>query len=151
MGRYLEWSDLAARYPFVDRVGTGASDVDSQFIAPAEAEVEGRLGAWYATPFSSNNVTAKDLAADVAYLRMGLLDNDKRQQMIGALNARFKRLTSGQETMVLVDGTIMTPSTEVAWSTGQKYTPTFEMDDPVFWSVDSSRLQDVEDDRGLLT
>jgi hypothetical protein len=147
MGRYIGWDFLAGRYPHVSRVGD-AKQVESYYIPYAEAELEGRLGVVYTTPFTGTNLTAKELAADLVYLRMAQFkDAEERGRFVGQINARMKRLLNGDEGLTLADGTVVYPSQEAVWSDNQGYHPAFGLDDPLDWTVDSDRLQDLEDDR----
>ncbi|HKJ88813.1 MAG TPA: hypothetical protein VKA48_09930 [Gammaproteobacteria bacterium] len=146
MGRYVDWAFVVSKYPRTERSGP-AEEINSFYIPYAEAELEGRLGPYFTTPFSDNNVTVKELAADLTYLRLGLMKDADHKRVKGEVDARIKRLIGGDEAMATIDGTIVQAGGEVVWSDTQGYHPIFGVDDPLDWNVDSSRLQDLEDDR----
>jgi hypothetical protein len=145
MGRYVDWDFLATRYPHVERAA-GADTVNSYHVPYAEAELDGRLASRYTVPFSSDNLTAKEIAADLVYLRLGLLKSEDRDAVRQEVDARISRLLRGDEVMASVGDTIQ-PSGEAVWSDNQGYSPMFDVDDPQNWEVSSERLDDIEDRR----
>ena len=78
MGRYCTSSDCIARYNRLSKIDSAQTEIDSHFISFAENELDGLLSPKFTVPFSSNNVTAKDLAIDLTYLRAGNLKFEER-------------------------------------------------------------------------
>lgn len=153
MGRYIDWEFLANMYPVVNRAQS-APEVNSFYIIYAEAEVDARLSNAFTVPFSSNNLTAKELACMGAYLRMGLLRDDQIGAFREEYQARFERILSGDEGMVSItdSGTAVTElvgdTVRSAFaSTTEDYHPVFGMGDVVDFEVDSSRLDAEERER----
>ncbi len=67
MGQIIAWKDATARYPELDKLpNVNAEQVQDRLVLYAEAAVHARLSSKYSVPFSSNNITARDLATDDA-------------------------------------------------------------------------------------
>lgn len=145
MGRYITYSDLAARYADIDRISS--ADVDSYHIVFAENELDGMLSSRFTVPFSSNNLTAKDLSMDLAYLRVGNFSIENRKILRDEVMARIERLKRGSEDMLLDDGTTLQTVGETVWSNTQDYHPVFGMHDSKWLSISSEQLEDEEDER----
>jgi len=146
MGRYIDWNDVAGRYPRISERG-GANEVGSAYIDYAEVEIEGRLTK-FTKPFSSNNLTVKDLAIDLTYAKMMTTrDSEKATEMRDILDARMTRLNSGEEDMMTSSGDILANDVSNVWCETEDYTPVFGMGDVTDFQVDSARLFDEEQDR----
>ena len=59
MAKYAQYDDVVNRYPRATKKG-GKEEMVA-FINVAENEIEGMFAGRYTLPFSSNNVTVKDL------------------------------------------------------------------------------------------
>jgi len=150
MGRYITWADIAARYPEIAKVG-GSVEVGSAHIPFAEAEVDGLLAGVYTTPFSSNNLTARDLSIDVAYLRSNALrDPDRVQPIVDRVDRMITDLRSGRMSMVTASGDTLYGSGApgaTMWSTTMGYHPVFGADETEMFTVDSAQILDEENAR----
>lgn len=143
------WDDLVARYNRVADVG-GAKQVNSAYLVYAEAELNSLLGSCFTVPFSDNNLTAKDLVIDLAYLRVLSFKADKMSDKFEKrIMDRIDGLKKGDIGMTLVDGTIIFSSGGAAGSavsSTQDFTPAFNMLDELDQRVDPDRIDDEYDD-----
>lgn len=149
MGRYATWSDCLIRYGDLSRVTSGdVNAAESSYIVHAENRVEARLASKYTVPFSSNNLTAKDLTIDMAYLMvMAVKDPEKTATLKELLDERFDNLLSGKEVMLTDAGVLSGFVGDTIWSTTQGYHPTFGVGDDLDFVVSSDRMWDEEDAR----
>jgi hypothetical protein len=148
MGRYINWADVVDRYPVMANVGD-AVKMDSTHIVPAESEVDARLAPVFTTPFSSDNVTAQDLAIQLVYLRAGYLKDDNWVNYKNYIDERFDRLTDGSEAMLTSSGSVLSSQdTTEAYHTHSNYKPIFDLTDVKSQEVDPD-LIDAENDKRL--
>lgn len=147
MGRYIEWDDVVLRYPNAGRSG-GSSEVGSVHITYAEAYLESRFSGYFTIPFSSNNLTAKDLSIDLTYLRIGNFGQKDRKIFRDEIEDRIKQIKLGNDQMITNSGDSLGSVGEAVYSPHQNYHPVFGMDDEFMFDVDSSQLIDEEDARG---
>ena len=125
MGRYIDTADLVERYREVGKE-IGFEEVSSAYIYYAEHDVDMHLGAVYTAPFSSNNLTAKDLSIDFAYVRMSRRARPKDAEAIhSALMKTIEKLTNGTLSMVTTSGDLLRPSLGAMDSTTKLYNPLF--------------------------
>jgi len=146
MGRYIEWDDVIHRYANAERSG-GASEVGSAFIAYAEAELDGMMTGFYSVPFSSNNLTAKDLSIDLTYLRIATFKDKQRKQFKDEIDKRINDLRVGNSSMLTTSGDVLNSVGEVAYSNTMNYEPVFGMGNVEDFHVDSGQLYDEEQAR----
>lgn len=149
MGIYCDYEDIVNRYKRVVDVGDSAL-VEDSYLLPAEAELNARLGVAYTVPFSNNNVTAKDLAIDLTYLKViQYKEIDRADRMMNLLDKRFNALLDGSHQMITTSGDVISPTTQLGafGSTTEDYHPVFGMDDPEYLRVSSAQLEDEEDAR----
>lgn len=147
-GRYINWSDVVGRWNRAADVAD-ATQADSYYIAPSESYVEGRLGAAYTAPFSSNNLTAKDLMIDETYWRMiRLTDSAKAKELRDYLDTRYSRLISGDEAMITTSGDMLIPGgRDVIWSSTEEYVPVFGVLDVEDQTIDPDQIEDEINER----
>lgn len=141
MTKYIDWESVAQRYPGTTDVG-GANEVGSAYLDYVEAQVEGLLAPAYTLPFSSNNLTVKDLCIDLAYIKIGTIKNEQREMLYKEFLERISRLVSGVEGMIDVDGTLIGRQGAAAWSTTKDYHPVFGMGSELDFTVDSEQVDD---------
>ena len=153
MGRYVNWEFVANQFPVVSRA-QNADEVNSFYIVHAEAELDGQLASYFTVPFSSNNLTAQQLAGLGTYIKMGLLRDEQLAPLVDTYNKRIERLKSGEESMIVVtdSGTIQTldstgANVSAIDSTTKGYHPVFGMGAIETFHVSSSQLQDEENER----
>lgn len=152
------WSQATLRYPELDKLAavsstsvTSAQILANQvdLIALAEAQVHGRLASRYTTPFSSTNLTARDLVIDTLFVQNIQSREPAKAEIINtSLEARYKSLLSGEAIMTLADGSAMVMVGETAWSSTMDYHPVFGMGDVAGMAVGSSQLIDENAERG---
>lgn len=147
MGRYVNSSDLFTRYPELIRVNSTTA-IESAYVLYAENELDGMMASHFTVPFSSNNITAKDLANDLTYLKANNFKSEDRKSFRDEIMERIKRLKDGAERMVLSDGTTIDSVGETIWSTTQDYNSVFGMDGVEHFIVDSTQIIDERNDRG---
>lgn len=150
MGAIITWINATARYAELDKLPNGTlTTAQDDLIAMAEAQVHSRLASRYTTPFSSNNLTARDLAIDVLFVQNIMSREPKKAELISkSLEDRFAALLSGEAVMAVSSGTALTMVGETAWSSTMDYHPVFGMGDISVMDVDSSQLIDEDADRG---
>lgn len=145
MGRYIKWHDVVGRHRmFADIVQEG--EAETNYIAYAENYIDAALSKAWTTPFSSNNLTAMDLAIDVAFAKTQQFNDPKKYEsimthvgsMIGALNdGSFNMVTSSGDA-------ISSDGIDPSWSPTMNYTPVFGKGDELSFVVDSDQLYDEE-------
>jgi len=147
VSKYINWADLTARYPNASDVG-GASAINSSYIVFAEAQVEGALSSSYTVPFSSNNLTVKDLVIDLTYGKViSFKDLKKSKAVMDSVEHRIKMLRSGAMSMVTDNGDVLSSSGQGSiWSSTDKYSPSFDMNDAENQCIDLDMQQDQYDD-----
>lgn len=140
MSRYIEYADVVGRYPKSTDVGS-AAHIESTYIRYSESWVDGALAPKFTAPFSSNNLTVKDLCIDDTYRRIIMFkDKDKAKAVQASIDARIKALLDGAAQMALEDGTVLASNQVTAWSETQDYAPTFGIGGVEDMQVSSARL-----------
>lgn len=151
MGRYIKWEDITLRYPEVETF-KGAAAVDSSYIQFAEAVVDGMLGQHFTVPFSSNNLTAKDLSIDLTYARIiRKSDKEVSEMVVSGVNSMVTMLKNGTIGMVTTSGDLSYKSGDgdMVESTTQNYHSIFGVGDPKHSPIDSSQIVDEANERGF--
>lgn len=148
MGRYITESEVIARSARTADVGS-VTNIDSAYIVYAEAFIESELSGYFTTPFSDNNLTAKDLAIDESFRRIiQYRDTEKADSLAESIASRIEALRGGVKGMALIDGTIIaSQGLDTVWSSTEEYHPTFTMDKPEHWVVSSEQINDLRDER----
>lgn len=151
MAAFLEWTDCTARYPELDKLSTTPSN-QATLIAQAEAYLHGQLAGTFTTPFSSNNMTARELAVDVLFWQTHKARiPDRAAAVYETLKDSIEALKSGASSMVTTSGSFLSAPTEALWSSTQGYNPTFTTDNETRWAVDSNQIDDTRTARGEYT
>ena len=139
---YATYSEFTSRY------GTKltAAEIGSHYLPFASGRLEGLLGACFTVPFSSNNLTAKDLTIDLAYLL--ILQRSKEPEDHEALSqritGRIDALSLGTEAMVTTSGEALLASQarQVVWSNTGRYKTVFDLRDSERQEIDPDRLDE---------
>ena len=143
----INWDDVTGRYPALAK-SRDATEMNSSYIAYALIELEERLSGGFTTPFSSNNLTAKDLAIDLVYTKLyRTTDIEKSKVLDDIVESRIRKLLSGDSQMRLSDGTTLTNVGDTVWSTTINYNPVFDTNPCETWEVSSSEQQSNIDAR----
>ena len=144
---FIKWEDALRKYP---ELGTSlrldAAEVNSYHIPYAVAQLEGKLCNQFSVPFSSNNLTAVELAVDLLYVRLTLGKLDKAKDVQDMAMKKIDAIQSGEDGMIYVDGTYAVAVGNV-YSSHSSYSPVFGMGGITEFNVSSSQLQDEEDAR----
>ena len=150
MGRYINWDDVTDRYSLLAKGSyAGADEVDSAHITYAENELDALLASTFTVPFSSNNLTAKDLSIDLTYCRVGNFKLKEQKEFKEMIMDKINMLKNGDMSMITDSGDVLTTGgTTQIWSSTEDYHPVFGMGDTIQFEVDSSRIIDEENDRG---
>lgn len=146
MGRYINWDDIVLKYPATASRG-GATEIGSAYIGYLEAEVDGKFSGFFTIPFSSNNITIRDICTDLAYSRIGNFKIKERQEFQKSIMDRIDGIKMGAESMINDDGTALNSVGGTIHSNTQDYHPVFGMGDTLSFVVDSSQVQDEESAR----
>lgn len=150
MGQIIAWTDATARYPELDKLpNINAERVQDRLVLYAEAAVHARLSSKYSVPFSSNNITARDLATDELFVQ----NISARQPKVGKevrdmLNKKYDMLLAGEMVMCTSSGDMISPTGSPVWSSTEGYHPAFGMGDIGVMAVSSSQLIDEDEARG---
>ncbi len=146
----VDFNFITGVYPSVGKSEYKGEEVNSYHSPMAQAEIEGLLSTHYTVPFSSNNITAKDLVSKLVYSRLAPMKESERREIRTELYERIDRLKSGEEQMITTSGDILAPGVSgTVWSNTQDYHPTFTQDDPLNWEVSSRLINDLRDERGI--
>lgn len=139
MGRYITSSEFFARYSQIKDYG--ANHVESHFILYAENQLDSMLSNYFTTPFSSDNLTAKDLSMELTYIRSADLKFADREKREEHFMKKIKALINGETSMVSSSGVLSTVGDTISITNGQ-YHQTFGMGDVENYLVDSSQTYD---------
>ena len=144
MGKpYVNQGDLVRRYRIFNEIGD-APLVNSTFIAPAEAEIEGRLAAKYSVPFTGSPLKVRALVLDLVWAKyMRTRDPAMAAAMVEDINRQIADLLSGDEVIVLEDGTSVGPSgtDDRFFHTQAGYKPIFDVRPAEDQRIDPDRLE----------
>lgn len=136
VGRYTSWDLVKGRYPSAQS-GTAQTSVSSYYISGAEAELDGRVGKVYVTPFIAPIPGfISDLATDMAYYKMVMFQKNA-QILKTSIDERIKGLIDGS-IIIVASGTGLA-SGNTAWIS-DSYHSVFGHDDPTNWRADWDQL-----------
>lgn len=144
---YANYTQYTAVY---STPGLSQTQLEGHYLPAGARYVDARLSSAFTTPFSSNNLTARDLniyAAQLLFLEGRTSKQDDAAELRRLLDAWFKSLADGNGSMSLSDDTVLdaTGAQFDVYSTAQDYTPVFNMLDPIEQSVDTDRTDDEAD------
>lgn len=139
----INWDDVVSRYKSASDLG-GTKTLRDTYLTYGIAEIESRLSPGFSIPFSSNNVTAKDLMIDASFAKMNLFKDDKKAEKINkVLDTRIDEILNGRRGMITTSGDVLiSTGVGVAFSTTQNNPPVFNMNDPEDQWVDHDQLTD---------
>lgn len=142
MGRYCNYQDVVNRFRKATDVNSYQTAIESNYILFAEAELDGRLGGYFTVPFSSNNVTAKDLSIDLSYAKIIIYADPKvYKSIMDQVDKRIDALISGDAYMLTTsqDQLESSAASDLAWSNTASYNSAFAMVDAEFLHIDSNQ------------
>ena len=143
------WDEVIVRYNVVSDYA--ASSIDQQtFVVYAESELNRRLSSCYDIPFSSNNITAKDLTIDIAFANtQKFKDVEMYSTIMEHINDITDKLCGGLASMIDDAGVAILPtgtsSSGKIYSSTKDYHPIFDMGDVIDQQVDTQQLTDDND------
>lgn len=147
MSNIITAEDVYNRYLEIGKA-VGSVELDAGFMIPAEQQITSDLASKFTVPFSSNNLTAKDLMIDETYYRYMLTKQAKKAgEMRKSLDSRIEKLLSGASSMVTDSGDILSREQTVAWSSTMNYTPVFGLGEIEDFEPDPDQIDDEEDAR----
>ncbi len=147
MGRYINYAELMLRYPsLADYAKNDETTVESFIIGVAEAELDGRLGIGFSTPFTLSLPIVKNLTFDLCFVKiMFTSDKKKADEVYTSVKETIKDLLEGK--IVLSDGsTVVSPSGGI-WVNNEDQHPVHSMLGTDKSFVSSERLAYEEDER----
>lgn len=146
----ITWNQVLARYPELDKL-PNINATQGEVTAMGEAYIHGRLGAKYSVPFSSNNMTARDLMVDAVYVQQNMTRKPEvAKALLEFLDARIESLLSGEASMTTDTGTVAVQMVgDAIWSSTMDYHPTFGMGSILDSVIDSSQIIAENDAKGF--
>ncbi len=135
-------------YYNVEAIGIDADEISGVWLPYGALRVNERLSKSYATPFSSNNFTARDLSIHYAYLGILLRTRniDDSEELKADLDARIADIIGENGTMINDDGSELAASQNTlftVYSSTQDYKPTFDMRDAIDQRVDPDLIDEL--------
>lgn len=102
---YATYAQFRARY----ETRLSEHDLETHYLPYASARLDAMLGLHFPLPFAEENITARDLTIDLAYLL--ILQRYREEGPLEALRASIRERTNalieGQEGMRLQDGSLL--------------------------------------------
>lgn len=143
---YITQEELVGRYGEFLKIG-GDADVTSHHIAGAERKLNSMLGTVFTVPFSSNNLTAKELTIQLTYVQYW--ESRKPEKVEETKKSLFQwidDLRNGLASMDVGSGDgLYASSANAPYSSTSQYHPTFGHGDIENMIVDPD-LIDAESD-----
>lgn len=148
MGRYIEWTHVAEVYPVLSKGGLAPANVNTAFIVRCEAYVEGMLSNNFTSPFSSNNMTVRNLCIDYVYMNVAVNKDKNIKNVEKRFNDMIMALNNGAMNMIADDGSVIERATgQQAWSNTMSYHTSFGVDSYHNWETDDNQILDDKDMR----
>ena len=145
----IDWSDVNRRYPETSKIAD-ATQADSSWVPFAVSELNARLASGFAVPFSDNNMTAKDLAIDLAFAKVyRYKDYEKADAVLKYVSAQIDQLLSGKMHMITTSGDVLPTFGDLVYSTTGAYHPVHGMGPVEYSVVSSAQVVDEEAARGI--
>ena len=147
---YATYSDFTLVYSFK---GVSDSEINSYWLSHGALRVNEALGAYYTTPFSSNNETAKDLS--IHFAALGLYKRTRNQTDSDELNdyidQRLKDIVDNGASMITTSGDSLSfdksrNNNNTITSNMMNYTSVFDMRCPIDQRVDPDLIDDTWDE-----
>ncbi len=148
MTRYIKWDDVANRYPTVKDLGD-AEELKEGFIQYAEAEIDARLGRFYAMPITagSSYPMIRDLSIDLSYIRTRNITMERANLIKDHIDDRINGLINGKSALIDDSGAVLDRVSDTMWGSHTEFQPTFGMHDTLDQEVDTDLKEDEVDRR----
>jgi len=125
---YATYTDFNTRYS----TKLDAAEIASHYLPFASARLDSMLAPFFTVPFSSNNVTARDLAVDLAYLLVLQRSREKGdgEELRSRTMERIQALAEGREAMLTDSGQPIYAASQggVVWSNTARYRTIFSLE-----------------------
>lgn len=145
----IDWYDVNRRYPETAKLAD-ATQADSSWVPFAIAELHARLSPGFAIPFSSNNMTAKDLAIDLTFAKVyRFKDVEKADAVMAYVGAQIDMLLAGHLQMITTSADALLASGGTVTLTGTQDHPIFGIGPTEYSVVSSSEIIAEQNDRGI--
>lgn len=143
----IDFADMVLAYPSLQNGSFKAEDVNSYHIPYAQAELETLLASKYTVPFSSNNMTAKEMVRQLTYARIAPVGMDDREKIRDRVISLVDRLLDGSAVMMTDSGALSPDASSGIWLSTEDYHPVFTVDKPEHWVIDEDQIEDLRDER----
>ncbi len=166
MSLYVDEARVAKYMPQLPVSGeadyTASAALITQAIEEAEAVVDSHLGVKYSLPLDTDHIPpmvreiATNISVHKAYTFLYPMDNiasnvfsERYQTWEKNAYAMLELITDNKLVLTLTNGSLLSPKTTTPDVKGSHsdYSPTFDVDDPDQWCVDSDNLTAIADDR----
>lgn len=144
---YANYTDFTLVYSLK---GVSEADITSAWLPYGTLRVNEELGGAFTTPFSSNNLTAKDLS--IHFAALGVLLRTRNQtdseELKNDLMRRVMNINSGNMPMMTNSGVAIYPDRTTkaqVWSSTQDFKPVFDMRNPLDQRVDPDLIDALND------
>ena len=144
---YASYANFTAVYSVA---GLSQTQLENHYLPAGSRYLDSRLSRAFTVPFSSNNLTARDMniySAMLLFLEGRTSKKDDAAEIRLLLDGWIKDLVEGNGTMSLSDDTVLASdgAQHDVWSTGQDYTPVFNVLDAEQQEVDPDLVEAEED------
>lgn len=147
MGRYITFNDVTFKYGNSTRVASGTAVDSNAHLEASEREVESTLSSVFTVPFSSNNITVKDLMIDLTYSNLSILKDDKAKLIRDNVYKRMEEIKNGSMPVITSSGEALFSNGKAVWSETENYQPVFDKGDILDQGLDIDQLEDLEDSK----
>ena len=127
MSDYINWGDVAARYPVAAKKA-GADEMAESYIEGAEALMNSYLTKKYTIPVPSSggvSLLLKDVAIDLTYAKMALHNDKAAVKVRDNAMAILKNIVEGTIGLIDGDGNLIPETGDAVWSSTQNYHESF--------------------------
>jgi hypothetical protein len=147
MGRFIDWSNVVAKYPDVSKLN-GASELEDAYIPDAENFIQGSLAAKYSNEVLLQSQLVKGLMVDQVYRDIQLTRQPKKAEALGkAIAKTVDNILNKKVVLVSSSGEILSHDRSPIWSSTENYTPVFGMSDYEDSFIDPDQLESELDSK----
>lgn len=145
----IDWSDINRRYPETLKLAD-ATTADSSWVPFAIAELHARLAPGFTVPFSTNNMTAKDLAIDLTFAKVyRFKDVEKADSVMTYVGAQIDMLLAGGLQMITTSADVLVAAGGTVTLAGADHHPIFGVGPVEYSVVSSAEIREEQNDRGI--
>ena len=145
MGRYIDWSDVVAKYPDVAKLND-ANELEDMYVPAAEGYIQGSLSSKYSDELLLQSFLVKSLMVDQVYKDIQTTRQPKKAEALyKSIENTIKAIVTKRKLLVDSGGNILSYDRSVVWSNTKDYTPVFGMSSTEDSIVDPDQLDDESD------